>query len=337
MVSFILDQSSYKDVKTSRGLNYHYYCAAPKDEAKPYLLFLHGFPSTSRDWKRQIDFFQPQGYGIIAPDLLGYAGTDKPKDADAYRMKHMVADVIDILNAEKVERVIAIAHDWGSALCSRLANYHQDRFIGFAFLALNYFPPSPDFDIEALNALSFKEFGYTNFGYWTFFAREDAAQIIESHINAFFSLGYSTGDPELWKEHFCTVGSLEKWLKADRTGNPTISAEEFDLHIEELKKNGFASPLNWYKAFVYKLTPKDDAEIPKEKYQVAKPVFYAACLKDAACVAAIGKHITAENCPNATVVEYDVGHWVTHEATDKLNKDLQNWVENILSADQSKA
>lgn len=107
-----LDAALYKDLKTSRGFNYHYYITAPKDVAKPSLLFLHGFPSTSRDWKLIIDFFQPQGYGIIAPDLLGYGGTSKPTDVDAFRMKHMVGDIMEILDAEKVERVVVISHDW---------------------------------------------------------------------------------------------------------------------------------------------------------------------------------------------------------------------------------
>ena len=112
MSSLILDQSSYKDRKTSRGLNYHYYFVSPEAPTKPYLLFLHGFPSSSREWKALVDYFQPQGYGIIAPDLLGYGGTDKPTDANAFRMKFMVGDIIDIVDAEKAEHVIVISHDW---------------------------------------------------------------------------------------------------------------------------------------------------------------------------------------------------------------------------------
>lgn len=106
-----LDLKLYKDLKTSRGFNYHYYSTTPKG-GKPTLLFLHGYPSNSRDWKPLIDFFQPQGYGIIAPDLLGYGGTDKPLETDAFRMKFMVGDIIEILDAEKTERALVIGHDW---------------------------------------------------------------------------------------------------------------------------------------------------------------------------------------------------------------------------------
>lgn len=107
-----LDPQLYKNFRTSRGFNYNYYHAASTDGSKPTLLFLHGFPSSSRDWKPLIDFFQPQGYRIIAPDLLGYGGTDKPIDTDAFRMKFMTADIIEVLDAEKAENVVAIGHDW---------------------------------------------------------------------------------------------------------------------------------------------------------------------------------------------------------------------------------
>jgi pimeloyl-ACP methyl ester carboxylesterase len=106
-----MDASSYKDITTARGLNYHYYYAAPLD-AKPTLLFLHGYPSTSYDWRKQIAFFKQEGYGLIVPDMLGYGGTAKPIDVAAYKPSLMCADLIDILDAEKVGQAIAVGHDW---------------------------------------------------------------------------------------------------------------------------------------------------------------------------------------------------------------------------------
>ena len=37
-----------------------------------------------------------------------------------------------------------------------------------------------------------------------------------------------------------------------------IDPQALKLSIDEFKQNGFTSPLNWYKAFVNKLTPRDD-------------------------------------------------------------------------------
>ncbi len=155
------DPSSYKDFNVSRGLNYHYYFSSPQDTAKPYLLFLHGFPSTSYDWRYQINFFADQGYGLIVPDMLGYGGTAKPLETEAYKSSLITKDIVDILDHEGAENVVAIAHDWsvlhlvafdgqelnflycerGAKINSRLANYFQDRFLAFAFFAIGYTPP----------------------------------------------------------------------------------------------------------------------------------------------------------------------------------------------------
>lgn len=109
-----MDPSSYKNHSTKRGISYHYYFSPAKD-AKPTLLFLHGFPSTSLDWKYQTSFFVARGFGVIVPDLLGYGGTDKPTEPKEYAMSLMCSDIIEILDEEKYSKenkVISIGHDW---------------------------------------------------------------------------------------------------------------------------------------------------------------------------------------------------------------------------------
>ena len=106
-----MDPTLYKDVTTTRGLKYHYYYT-PAVESNPTLLFLHGFPSSSYDWRHQVPFFKEKGFGLIVPDLLGYGGSDKPQDPALYKYSGMTSDVIDILDTEHVANVIAIGHDW---------------------------------------------------------------------------------------------------------------------------------------------------------------------------------------------------------------------------------
>lgn len=197
-----MDPSTYKNLTTSRGLTYYYFYSAPKD-GKPTILCLHGFPSTSFEWRYVCKFLGELGYGLIVPDLLGYGRTDKPTNPETYRMKYMVADVVEIVDGEKAETVVVLSHDWhvplfftftyphliksvgfrGVGLCSRLANYRADRFAAFAFFALGYFPPAPDFDVSAINAHSLVKHGYENFGYWNFFAKDEAAKVIEEHVS----------------------------------------------------------------------------------------------------------------------------------------------------------
>ena len=106
-----MDASKYKDLVVRRGHTYHYY-TTPAAPGKPTLLFIHGFPSSSFDWSRQVAYFEPKGYGLIVPDCLGYGGTSKPTDYHEFRWKLLADDLIDIVDAEKPEVVIGIAHDW---------------------------------------------------------------------------------------------------------------------------------------------------------------------------------------------------------------------------------
>ena len=103
---------NFTTLKLPEGTTYRYIHTRPQASGKPYILFLHGFPSSSYDWRHQIQFFSQKGYGIVAPDLLGYGGTDKPQDAQAYRMKKMAGEVIGILDHEGIVTVLGVGHDW---------------------------------------------------------------------------------------------------------------------------------------------------------------------------------------------------------------------------------
>ena len=71
----------------------------------------------------------------------------------------------------------------GSMYASRLANYHPQRFIAFAFLAMSYSPPiKGDFSMDALLAMSKQIAGYELYGYWLFLAEPGADALIESHV-----------------------------------------------------------------------------------------------------------------------------------------------------------
>lgn len=106
-----MDSALYKDTTVSRGYTYRYF-HSPAALGKPTLLLVHGFPSSSYDWRRQVAFFQPKGYGILVPYLLGAGGTSKPDSADAFRFALIARDLVDVLDAERLETVVGIGHDW---------------------------------------------------------------------------------------------------------------------------------------------------------------------------------------------------------------------------------
>ena len=93
------------------GRTYRYVHYRPRKVDKPTVLFLHGFPSSSYDWRRQFDYFASRGYGVIAPDLLGYGGTDKPTDVEAYTLKNQAHEVAELLDCVDIEAVLSVGHD----------------------------------------------------------------------------------------------------------------------------------------------------------------------------------------------------------------------------------
>lgn len=48
-------------------------------------------------WLRRL---QPRGYGVVAVDALGYAGSSKPTDSASYAVRLMAGDLCEILDVE---------------------------------------------------------------------------------------------------------------------------------------------------------------------------------------------------------------------------------------------
>jgi len=102
-----------KLLTTQDGTKYAYIHIPPRSSSsEPTLLLLHGFPSSSYDWRFQINFLSERGYGVIAPDLLGYGDTDKPSEPEQYKFKKMAGHLVEILGKEGVEKVVGVGHDW---------------------------------------------------------------------------------------------------------------------------------------------------------------------------------------------------------------------------------
>ncbi len=74
---------------------------------------------------------------------------------------------------------------------------------------------------------------------------------------------------------------------------------------------------------------RPSAAAPEENLEVTNPVFYGGALKDFVALNAVNKAGTVEKCKNATIHEYDGGHWVMWEAKDEVNKDLLNWLKTL--------
>lgn len=110
-----MDQLEEKHLATSRGLHYRYYVspATAADSFKPAIVLCHGWPDSADLWQFVIPQLSKSKLRLIVPDLLGSGESSKPTNPEAFEIKAMVDDVLEILKAEKItQQIIPMGHDW---------------------------------------------------------------------------------------------------------------------------------------------------------------------------------------------------------------------------------
>lgn len=71
---------------------------AAKEEVRPLVLLLHGFPETWYSWRHQMKHLAAHGFHVVAPDLRGYGDSDSPLSPDSYTVFHIAGDLIGLLD-----------------------------------------------------------------------------------------------------------------------------------------------------------------------------------------------------------------------------------------------
>jgi pimeloyl-ACP methyl ester carboxylesterase len=98
----------------------------------PLFVYLHGFPSSSYDWRALLEL--ETEHAVLAPDFLGFGLSEKPRDHD-YTL-HWQADLIEDLvrrhgdslyetgrsspSAADRPRIFLVAHDMGTSVATEL-------------------------------------------------------------------------------------------------------------------------------------------------------------------------------------------------------------------------
>ncbi len=119
-------------------------CRSSGERGQPVLVFLHGFPEAAFVWDDLLDHFsRPEngGFRCVAPHLRGYAGSSAPNEVAAYRAKHLVQDILALIDAEtggphRADGRLAalVAHDWGGAVAWNVAALHPQRMQRLAII-----------------------------------------------------------------------------------------------------------------------------------------------------------------------------------------------------------
>ncbi|KAL9112409.1 MAG: hypothetical protein Q9227_003251 [Pyrenula ochraceoflavens] len=317
-----------KKATLSDGTTYGYVAVPAASSSKVTFLLLHGYPSSCWDWRHQIRALSQTGYGVIVPDLLGYGDSDRPQELAAYRMKRMASHMAELLDIEKIHRCIAVAHDWGVGLVSRLATYQRQRLYGIVTVSVSYVEPGLVWDIDAFVQLTQQLFGYATYGYWKWHNTEEAVKDCNEHPASVFSLVYPT-DPLLWKSDFGPVGKAAEFVRSGKTTPlPSwYSLDEYTVRDRIFAKSGFMGGLSWYKSAMQGINSSDEAEVSDKECPL--PNLLVVSEQDYVTRADMQSAKSKEWVPDLRIETLDCGHWIQLERPDELFKLLEGFATEV--------
>ena len=100
--------------------------------------------ANAEHWKAQVPVLARR-HRVITIDGLGTGRSDRPTVSSAYADAKVVADSVAVLDAEGVDRVIAVGVSCGGSLAAQLAATYPDRVHGIVMIApaMDISPPLP--------------------------------------------------------------------------------------------------------------------------------------------------------------------------------------------------
>ena len=163
------------DLPALAGLRLHYLDegqegqdATPSARQLTYLC-LHGNPAWSYLYRKMMPVFLQAGHRVIAPDLIGFGKSDKPKKDSFHNFSTHRQILLELVERLDLKNVVLVVQDWGGILGLTLPMDAPQRYQGLlvmnTMLACGEAPLSsgflawremctknPDFDIARLFA-----------------------------------------------------------------------------------------------------------------------------------------------------------------------------------------
>lgn len=121
------DRAQYLEVQANRIA---YWTSQPRNEDKPFLLLIHGYPTSSWDWSGLWPQLEER-FNFAALDMLGFGLSDKPN-----HIRYSILDQADLqevlLERLGVGEAHIFAHDYGDTVAQELLARHNEGVLSFS-------------------------------------------------------------------------------------------------------------------------------------------------------------------------------------------------------------
>jgi tRNA(adenine34) deaminase len=159
------------DLPALAGLRMHYLDEQTSELPAASLTFLclHGNPAWSYLYRKMIPVFLQAGHRVVAPDLIGFGKSDKPKKESFHSFSKHRQILLEFVERLDLHNVVLVVQDWGGLLGLTLPMEAPERYKGLLVMNTTLatgdapLPPgflawremcakNPDFDIARLFA-----------------------------------------------------------------------------------------------------------------------------------------------------------------------------------------
>ena len=304
-VESILTESAFiqagQYAELANGIRLHY--ASHGMPGRPLVLLVHGFPEYWGAWEDVLPHLGDACFAV-APDLRGYNLSSQPAEVEAYRVREIVGDLIQLIGKLGYEQADIVAHDWGGAACWQLAIARPQLVRKLVILN----SPHP----------------FT-------FARELANNPEQQRASAYMNrLRAADAEEQLAKNDFARLFAS---FASEQGAAPAWLDEARRARYRAVWRRGLAGPLNFYRATPLFPPTADEPgarAIPLDpaKFTVRVPTLILWGLRDRALlpclldgIEELVPAIRVERLPQAS-------HWVAHEEPLLVAERLRSFFEH---------
>jgi tRNA(adenine34) deaminase len=115
------------DLPSLQGLRMHYLDEGPRDAPITWLC-LHGNPAWSYLYRKMIPVWLQAGHRVVAPDLIGFGKSDKPKRVEFHHFDWHRQVLLEFVERLDLHRVALVVQDWGGILGLTLPMTSPQRY-----------------------------------------------------------------------------------------------------------------------------------------------------------------------------------------------------------------
>ena len=112
---FHADYSRFAEVD---GARVHYQEAG--DPHAPAMILIHGFATSNLVWSKVFLDLAASGFRVIAPDLLGYGYSDKPRELE-YTIARQAEMIVGFMKQLGIDRAMLVGSSYGAAIAVTIA------------------------------------------------------------------------------------------------------------------------------------------------------------------------------------------------------------------------